>query len=393
MRILILLAAVFLIQSVIPAYAPAAGVPHAVWQDSDRNHRRSPTQIVNQLKPPQVRAGNISLPADAQDSRAARARNVLASRNTPLPAEGSAPAMLADGDWRLKILPAAVTHTKNVLLKDIAVPLGNMDENVWLDLGGRELWEAPPEEGKPLQINKSKLSQALREALGTETASRCLLPTSLVIQKGGLVFREDDLRNYVVNSLAPQLAAMPGEAELTDFRLPEYIFLSHSGQQVQLEPGKLSPGRVSMRFAVQEADGSVLRRVAGTAKLTLWITAPAASRPLNKGETLAPDAVTFMRVNAASMKDVPWDGQGGPWQVIRSVGKGETILQSDLASKMMVRRGNILTLNYNRGNVHMSIQAEALADGEPGATIPVRNLQTKKQVYATVKDGSTVEIR
>lgn len=148
-----------------------------------------------------------------------------------------------------------------------------------------------------------------------------------------------------------------------------------------------------MRFAVQEADGSVLRRVAGTAKLTLWVTAPAASRPLNKGETLTPDAITFMRVNAGSIKDVPWDGQGGPWQVIRSVGKGETILQSDLASKMMVRRGNILTLNYNRGNVHMSIQAEALADGEPGATIPVRNLQTKKQVYATVKDGSTVEIR
>ncbi|MDE7371209.1 MAG: flagella basal body P-ring formation protein FlgA, partial [Desulfovibrio sp.] len=51
------------------------------------------------------------------------------------------------------------------------------------------------------------------------------------------------------------------------------------------------------------------------------------------------------------------------------------------------------TLRYERGNVQMPIQAAALADGEPGATIPLRNLQTKKQVYATVKDGSTVEIR
>lgn len=47
---------------------------------------------------------------------------------------------------------------------------------------------------------------------------------------------------------------------------------------------------------------------------------------------------------------------------------------------------------YTRGNLRMTTQAEALADGEPGATIPVRNLQTKKQIYATVKDGSTVEI-
>lgn len=394
MRFLFFFLVVFLSQfCCISMPNAASGVPQAVWQDNDRNHRRSPAQVINQLKTPLVKSGNkLPLATNAQDSRAAKARTIVASQvNTPSSEE--TPQMLQDSDWRLKILPAAVTHTENVLLKDIAIPLGNINEQLWEALGSRELWAAPPEEGKPLQINKSRLSQALREALGPADAARCLLPTSLVIQKGGLVFREDDLRNYVVNSLAPQMAAMPGEAELSEFRLPEYIFLAHSGQQVQLEPGKLVPGRISMRFAVQEADGSVLRRVAGTAKLTLWVTAPAASRPLNKGETLTPDAITFMRVNAGSIKDVPWDGQGGPWQVIRSVGKGETILQSDLASKMMVRRGNILTLNYNRGNVHMSIQAEALADGEPGATIPVRNLQTKKQVYATVKDGSTVEIR
>lgn len=46
------------------------------------------------------------------------------------------------------------------------------------------------------------------------------------------------------------------------------------------------------------------------------------------------------------------------------------------------------SLIYTRGNLRMTTQAEALADGEPGATIPVRNLQTKKQIYATVKDGA-----
>ncbi len=392
----ILLPAVLLLAQlcwlVVAQAAPTGGVPSAVWQDTERNHRRSPSQIKNQLKPPVVRAGNIALPDDAQKVRQSRAKNMIATGQAPLASPGQ-PANLEDGDWRLKILPAAITNTGNVLLGDIATPLGKIDAALWEKLKNRELWAAPPEEGKPLQINKTRLSQALREALGAEYSGRCILPTSLVIQKGGVVFREDDLRNYVVNSLAPQLAAMPGEAELTDFRLPEYIFLAHGQQQVQLEPGKLAPGRVPLRFAIQEADGNVLRRVAGTAKLTLWITAPAAARPLNKGETLSPDAITFMRVNAAQMKDVPWDGQGGPWQVIRSIGTGEPILQSDIASKMMVRRGNILTLIYARGNLRMSIQAEALADGEPGATIPVRNLQTKKQVYATVKDGSTVEIR
>lgn len=388
MRFLVLLIFMAL---VIPAAVPvlaAGGVPQAVWQDSDRNHRRSPSQIKNQITP-RTRVVKPVLGEDAQKERAAKTRSSLASA---APQSGQLP-MLDDGDWRLKILPAAVTHTENVRLGDIAVPLGEIDPTLWEELRMRELWPAPPEDSKPLQINKARLSQALREALGADYAGRCILPTSQVIQRGGVVFREEDLRNYVMKSLAPQLAAMPGEAELGDLRLPEYIFLAHSGQQIQLEPGKLAPGRVPLRFAVQEADGRVLRRVAGTAKLTLWITAPAAARPLNKGETLTPEAITFMRVNASQMKDTPWDGQGGPWQIIRSIGTGEPILQSDLANKLMVRRGNILTLIFSRGNLHMTIQAEALADGEPGQTIPVRNLHTKKQVYATVKDGSTVEIR
>lgn len=374
---------------------PQGGVPQAVWQDSERNNRRSPSQIKRQLRPPQVRAAQLPLADDAQDRRAAKTRGLIAANAAPLaapPAAGDQLPMLEQGDWRLKVAPAAVTNTDSVLLGDIAAPLGHMDPALWSDLKSRRLWPAPPEEGKPLQINRSRLSQALRQSLGNELAARCILPTSLVIQRGGLVFREDDLRSYVVKSLTPQLSAMPGEAELSEFRLPDYIFLAHNQQRVQLEPGKLTPGRVPLRFAVQEADGTVLRRVSGTVNLTLWITVPAASRPLGKGDALTPEAVTFMRINAGQLRDLPWDGHGGPWQVTRSLITGEPILQSDLVSQLMVRRGTILTLIYVRGNLRMTTQAEALADGEPGATIPVRNLQTKKQIYATVKDGSTVEI-
>ena len=376
----------------VPVWAAAqGGVPRAVWQDTDRNHRRSPTQVKSQLRPPQVRAAQLPLAPEAQAQRAAKTRDVLAANAAPLAGAGQV-EMLGQGDWRLKVVTAAVTSNDMVLLGDIANPLGEIDAALWADLKERRLWPAPPEEGKPLQVNRSRLSQALRQSLGPELAASCILPTSLVIQRGGLVFREDDLRSYVVKSLTPQLTAMPGEAELNEFRLPEYIFLAHPQQLVQLEPGKLTPGRVPLRFAVQEADGTVLRRVAGTVNLTLWITTPAAARPLNKGDALTPQAVTFMRINASQLRDLPWDGHGGPWQVTRSLMAGEAILQSDLASQLMVRRGEVVTLRYARGNVRMTTQAEALGDGEPGATIPVRNLQTKKQVYATVKDGNTVEI-
>ena len=371
--------------------APQGGVPSATWQDNDRNHRRSPNQIVTQLRTPQAQAGQMPLADDAQDQRAAKARNQLAAGEAPVAQDGQL-NMLGPDDWRLKILSAAVTNSDMVLLGDIAVPLGQMGQDTWAQLRAQQLWSAPPEEGKPLQISHSRLSQALRQALGKDVAGRCILPSSLVIQRGGLVFHEEDLRSYVVKSLTPQLSAMPGQVELSDFRLPDYIFLAHAQQRVQLEPGKLSPGRVPLRFAVQEADGNVLRRISGTVNLTLWITAPAASRALNKGDALTAESVTFMKVNASQLRELPWDGRGGPWQLNRALNTGEPILQSDLVSQLMVKRGDVVSLIYIKGNLRISTQAQALGDGEPGATIAVRNLQTKKQVYATVKDGSTVEI-
>jgi flagella basal body P-ring formation protein FlgA len=371
--------------------APQSAVPTAVWKNTDHGDRHNKPQPVVGI--PHMKASSLALSPDAQKARSAKATKAVAEGTAEVPASGGDLRPLSQGDWRLKIPAAAVVNGEMVTLKDIATPLGQVDAATWDAVKEMALWPAPKEEGKPLQVNRSRLSHALRQALGPELASRCILPTSLVLQRGGVVFLEDDLRTYVVKSLTPQLEAMPGEAQLHDFRLPDYIFLAHAGQKVQLEPGKLAPGRVTLRFAVQEADGTVLRKVAGMCALQLWVTVPAAGRPLNRGDTLSPQGVTFLRVNAAQLKDVPWNGQGGPWRLTRALTTGEPILQSDLVSELVVRRGDVVDLIYERGNVRMVTKGEALSDGEPGATIAVRNLQSKRQVYGSVRDGSTVIIR
>jgi flagella basal body P-ring formation protein FlgA len=232
----------------------------------------------------------------------------------------------------------------------------------------------------------------LREVLGP-LAERCILPASLVIQRGGAVLREEDLHALLVKNLTEPLRALPGTAELQDIRLPPYIFLAHPQQRVTLEPVKLGPGRLSLRFAVQEMDGAVLRRVAATAFLNLWMEAPCAARALNRGDALTPDSVTFVSMNAAHMHEVPWDGRGGPWQVQRAIAPNQPIFQGDLLALAMLRKGSIVNLVYEKGNVRMSARAEVLADAEPGGTVAVRNLQSKKQVLATVVDHNTVRVK
>ena len=80
----------------------AAGIPEAVWQDNDRNHRRSPSQIKRQLRSPEVRAARLPLAetgrvgngaedaslAGEQAARAARVRSQIAQAPAP-PAEAA----------------------------------------------------------------------------------------------------------------------------------------------------------------------------------------------------------------------------------------------------------------------------------------------------------------
>ena len=304
----------------------------------------------------------------------------------------SAPQAVVPGArdaWRLRVREAAVVREAVVRLGDIADPLGNMPRGEWERLAAVPLWPAPETPGKPLQINLQRLGDALRKALG-EVADACLLPNSLAVQRDGAVLLEEDLRSLVVKTLTPQINLLGGHGELTDFRLPAYAFTAHDGQSVVLEAGDVAPGRISLRFAVREMDGAAVRRFSGSVFLNLWMDVPCPVRPLGKGEAVTPDVITFMSCNLAYQKGAVWDGRGGPWQTVRSLGASQPILASDLTPLSAVHRGDKLTLVYTRGNVRISAMVEALEEGGPGDTIAVRNLDSKKQIYATVLDADTV---
>lgn len=294
--------------------------------------------------------------------------------------------------WRIRIHSAAVAAGDMVTLRDIADVHGTPPAGVWEQLADRPLWAAPPEPGKPLQINKTRLARALRESLG-DLADLCLLPPSLALQRGGAVLREEDLRGLVVKELTPVLRNLNGEAELDDFRLPPYAFVAHAGQRIVLEPPQLQAGRLTLRFLVQEVDGSPVRRFSGSVMLNLWMEVPCAAVPLNRGDSASPEQVTWIRKNLAHLRGDLWDGRGGPWQVQRAIGTDQPIYLADLAPLTVVRKGSVVTLIYNRGSVQLAVQAEALEDGAPGTTVQVRNLQSRKTIFATVRDADTVEVK
>ena len=294
-----------------------------------------------------------------------------------------------NGVWRLRIFDAAIVQGDTVMLGEIAEPLGDISAQEWDKLAKKSLWPAPTQTGKPFQINKQRLLGALRQYIGMY-ADSCILPNSLAIQKGGAVVYEEDLRRILIQRLSPQINALGGHSDLTDYRLPPYIFVSHASQGLIVEPTEVKAGRLNLRFAIQELDGSIVRRFSGSAFLNLWVDAPTLVRPMSRGEGITPSDITHKAVNLAFENGELWDGRGGPWQLVRPVGALEALHVSDLQPLAAIHKGDKVLLLYEKGNIRLSIVVEAMEDGGLGDLILLKNLDSKKQIYGMVKDQNTV---
>ncbi len=294
--------------------------------------------------------------------------------------------------WRIRFLDAAIVAGPVVRLGEVAVPVGEMPKEKWEQMAQRELWPAPPEEGRAVNMTRPRLQEAVMRSM-RDLAPFCLFPGSMALQKGGVLIGKEDVRRLVESELAPYLGSLIGEVQLKDFRLPQVVFLAHRGQKLELEaPRKLSPGRLSLRFLVREMDGTARQKLTGSVFVDCWANVPCAASLMNKEDLLEHSKITFKRMNLAALRAEVWDGRGGPWRVMRPLAADQVIYQSDLAHIPTVRKGGIVTLLYEGRTVRLTVQAEALADASAGETIVVRNLQSRKEVYGRVRDSATVVI-
>lgn len=292
--------------------------------------------------------------------------------------------------WRIRFLEAAVVQGDQVLLGEVAVPLGDMPPGKWEELSARALWPAPPEGGKPMNMTRPRLQEAVVQTMN-DLAPYCLFPGSMVLQRGGILIGKVPIQHMVESELAPYLAGLPGEAVLRDFRLPQQVFLAHAGQELVLEPPrKVAPGRLSLRLLTREMDGTVQQKLTGSVFVDCWAEVPCATAIMNKDDLLDHNKITFKRMNLASLRGTPWDGRGGPWQLVRPITLDQVIYQSDVAHIPTVRKGSMVTLLYEGKTVRLTVQAEAMTDGSAGESIPVRNRQSKREVYGVVRDSGTV---
>lgn len=316
-----------------------------------------------------------------------RAAAASSAQNAPLPAQ----AARAEG-WWIQVKNAAVAGGQVVLLGDIAEPRGEIAPSAWKELAARPLWPAPEKPGHQTALTRERLSAMLRHYL-PDHAGACVLPQQIVVQRGGSVLDGEAVTRRVVAFLTERGRDLAGEIELTDLRVPEYVFFQGQRDSLDLSmSAPVKPGRVNLMLEVKSGEGRPPRRFAASAFVNLWRAVACASRPINRLEQVTPEMIVFKRKNLAYYP-LAWDGTGGPWRVAKSVGTEQVIGTDAIEPVPVVARGAKVNLVFDGPNIKLSVKAEALADAGVGQVVQVRNLQSNRKVQAVVQDAGTVVVR
>ncbi|MCE2927217.1 MAG: flagellar basal body P-ring formation chaperone FlgA [Rickettsiales bacterium] len=77
---------------------------------------------------------------------------------------------------------------------------------------------------------------------------------------------------------------------------------------------------------------------------------------------------------------------------IRSISAGRPIREQEIAQPAVIKKNDIIQVEYRSQGVSITTTAQAMEDGSKGSTINVRNLSSKKLVRAIVQDEKTVII-
>ncbi|XPV75220.1 MAG: flagellar basal body P-ring formation chaperone FlgA [Desulfovibrio sp.] len=304
----------------------------------------------------------------------------------------SASAYAAQG-WQVRVNSAVCVHSSQVRLGDIADPVGDIPSHIWNDLRTRVLWAAPERKGRPMSINRKKLNEALSYALGSEFVNTMILPSRFVMQRGGDIILREQLREKVEYYVRSRTRTMEGDISLREFRLPEYVFVPEASDAIEVTSASaMKPGSNNVQIQVVSSDRRILKRLSATVFLDAWRTVPCAAVPLNRKDLLTPNKIRFEKKNAAYTKGA-WDGTGGPWRVTRTMGVGQVIATKNIELAPAIAKGDTVDLVYNHKNIHLTVKAEALEDGQAGEMITVRNLQSQRKVTGEVHNSDTVVIK
>ena len=161
------------------------------------------------------------------------------------------------------------------------------------------------------------------------------------------------------------------------------------------QKGKRNLTRYTRLVAVVSVNGVVKNKV----KLSGWVdvfeSVVCARRNIKRGEIVEEGDFYLARKNISrlSSKIVTDTGKVVGLMVRHAVKKDACIKEWMLEKPLVVKRGDLVTILAESGNLRVTVPGRVLTKGYMGELIRIQNSMSKKVIYARVIDNSTVSVK
>ena len=147
--------------------------------------------------------------------------------------------------------------------------------------------------------------------------------------------------------------------------------------------------------AVVSVNGVVTNKIMLSGWVDVFESVVCARRNLKKGEIVDEGDFYLARKNISrlSAKIVTDAGNIVGLMVKHAVNKDTCIKEWMLEKPLVVKRGDLITILAESGNLRVTVPGRVLVKGYTGDFIRVQNSMSKKVIYARVIDASTVSVK
>ena len=215
---------------------------------------------------------------------------------------------------------------------------------------------------------------------------------SVTIRREADEIAKDEIAQIISKELKAQ--GMPENAEIV-FQKGDFPVLVPVKSAWHLDPvsAEYTPSRQQFEAKLSLSVNSEKKQnLSFFGKVRTFIQVPVAAQDLRAGQIITSDDILPQEANSRLADQIKAEDLIGK-EVKRLIRSGQTILANDVRTQVMVAKGKIVTLNFTKGGIMLSVQGKALENGGLGDTVRVMNLQSKSVVQGTVTGPETVSIQ
>lgn len=291
--------------------------------------------------------------------------------------------------WLLKT--NATVTSSGVFLSDVVVaPSG-------VTLPHVRIAEAP-RFGFTAKFEPAALNPLITKATQLEPGTNWAGAPQVVVNRRGRPLASGEVEQLLTERLTAEFLPGGGELELRLVR--PWAEVSIPDEQFEMKFQQMPQPGLSQNFSLRleiisggEKFGSWQLSLRAQVWKDVWV----ASRPLNRGDALAPAdferarrdmLVTRNNVEADALEIKPDE-----WELKENLMAGAALNRWSIRRKPVVYRGQMADARVQHGSLSITLRVQVLEDAIPGQSVRIRNPQTKRELQGIVHHDQTILIQ